>query len=79
LTRRGPSGQAAIVASKTFDKLEAQVERFILITVEAFDWNCSQHIIPRFTLSEIEKLVAPLNPRVAELESPLETCEPVLG
>jgi predicted pyridoxine 5'-phosphate oxidase superfamily flavin-nucleotide-binding protein/nicotinamidase-related amidase len=41
---------------------KARVERFILITVEAFDWNCSQHITPRFIRSEIEKLVAPLKP-----------------
>ena len=58
---------------------KARVERFILISVEAFDWNCSQHITPRFTLSELEKLVAPLNARIAELESRLETCEPVPG
>jgi hypothetical protein len=58
---------------------KARVERFILITVEAFDWNCPQHITPRFTLSELEKLLAPLNARIAELESRQETCEPVLG
>ncbi len=58
---------------------KARVERFVLITVEAFDWNCSQHITPRFTLAEIEKLVAPLNARIAELETRLETCEPVPG
>ena len=55
------------------------MERFILIAVEAFDWNCPQHITPRFTLAELEKLVAPLNARIAELASRLETCEPVLG
>jgi uncharacterized protein len=58
---------------------KARVERFILITVEAFDWNCHQHITPRFTLAELEKLVAPLNARIAELESQLATCEPSLG
>jgi predicted pyridoxine 5'-phosphate oxidase superfamily flavin-nucleotide-binding protein len=58
---------------------KARVERFILITVEAFDWNCSQHVTPRFTLAELEKLVTPLNARIAELESRLETCEPVHG
>ena len=58
---------------------KARVERFILITVEAFDWNCSQHVTPLFTLAELEKLVTPLNARIAELESRLETCEPVHG
>lgn len=32
----------------------ARVERLVLITVEAFDWNCPQHITPRFTLAELE-------------------------
>jgi predicted pyridoxine 5'-phosphate oxidase superfamily flavin-nucleotide-binding protein len=31
----------------------ARIERAVLITVEAFDWNCSQHITPRYTEAEI--------------------------
>jgi uncharacterized protein len=31
----------------------ARIERGFLITVEAFDWNCPQHITPRFTLAQI--------------------------
>ncbi len=49
----------------------AVVERGFLITVEAFDWNCPQHITPRFTPAEIEKAVAPLHQRIAELEQML--------
>lgn len=49
----------------------ARVERFILVTVEAFDWNCPQHIMPRFTPAEIEQLMAPLHARIAELEHQL--------
>ena len=47
----------------------ASVERFVLVTVEAFDWNCPQHITPRFTVEEIDKLIAPLHARIAELEA----------
>jgi predicted pyridoxine 5'-phosphate oxidase superfamily flavin-nucleotide-binding protein len=57
----------------------ARVERFVVVTVEAFDWNCPQHITPRFTLAEIESTVAPLRARIAELESQLAEREPVLG
>jgi ferredoxin-NADP reductase/predicted pyridoxine 5'-phosphate oxidase superfamily flavin-nucleotide-binding protein len=37
----------------------AQIERGFIIDVEAFDWNCPQHITPRFTEAEIgDQLVA---------------------
>lgn len=32
----------------------ARVERGLLITIAAFDWNCPQHITPRYTVEEIE-------------------------
>jgi uncharacterized protein len=49
----------------------AKVERGLIIDVEAFDWNCPQHITPRFTLAEIEPSVAALKARIAELEAEL--------
>lgn len=50
---------------------QAQVERGMLIGVEAFDWNCPQHITQRFTLAEIEAATEPLRKRIEELESAL--------
>lgn len=47
----------------------AKIERAFLIEVAAFDWNCPQHITPRFTAQEIETAVAPLQARIAELEA----------
>jgi predicted pyridoxine 5'-phosphate oxidase superfamily flavin-nucleotide-binding protein len=44
---------------------QARVERAIVITVAAFDWNCPQHITPRFTEAEVRAVMAPL---IAELE-----------
>jgi predicted pyridoxine 5'-phosphate oxidase superfamily flavin-nucleotide-binding protein len=46
----------------------ARVERRIVLHVEAFDWNCPQHITQRFTLAEIEAVSAPLRERLATLE-----------
>jgi len=45
-----------------------KVERMIRIDVIAFDWNCPQHITPRWTKTEIDAVVAPLRARIAELE-----------
>jgi predicted pyridoxine 5'-phosphate oxidase superfamily flavin-nucleotide-binding protein len=33
---------------------DAHIERVVLLHVEAFDWNCPQHITPRYTADEIE-------------------------
>ena len=46
----------------------ASVERIVLIDVEAYDWNCPQHIEPRYTAAELEEALGPLHRRMAELE-----------
>lgn len=51
---------------------QAQIERAMLLRVEAFDWNCPQHITQRFTLEEIRELNAPLYEHIAGLEAELE-------
>jgi uncharacterized protein len=52
----------------------ARVERGFVIKVAAFDWNCPQHITPRFTASEIDSVIQPLKAHVTELESQLKAC-----
>jgi predicted pyridoxine 5'-phosphate oxidase superfamily flavin-nucleotide-binding protein len=47
---------------------QAVVERVYLIHVEGFDWNCPQHITPRFTAEEIQEVLAPFDRRLRELE-----------
>jgi len=47
----------------------ARVERAVTIAVEAFDWNCPQHITPRYSMEEIEIMAEPLARRIAELEA----------
>ena len=44
-----------------------RVERLVLITVEAFDWNCAQHITPRFTEAELEVVLGPVRDEMALL------------
>ena len=33
------------------------IERLIVFKVQAYDWNCQQHIIPRFTEEEIKQWI----------------------
>jgi len=44
------------------------IERVYVIRVEAFDWNCPQHITPRFTEEQIREALAPFERRQEELE-----------
>ncbi len=48
---------------------KAQIDAVTSIEVEAFDWNCTQHIMPRFTEEQIAASVRPLYARIAELEA----------
>jgi uncharacterized protein len=58
-----------LAAALIDDAYGAQVERGFVIDVEAYDWNCPQHITPRYTQSDIAEFVAPLQRRIAELEA----------
>lgn len=48
---------------------KAKIERIFRLRLEAFDWNCPQHITPRFTEQEISQAVRPLRENVARLEA----------
>jgi predicted pyridoxine 5'-phosphate oxidase superfamily flavin-nucleotide-binding protein len=49
-----------------------KVERYFLIEIISYDWNCPQYITPRFTAAEVEKYAAPLKARIAQLEAQLD-------
>ena len=61
-----------LIAQLQDPNYDAQVERAMLLHVEAFDWNCPQHITPRYTIEEIRELNAPLYEHVAKLEAEIE-------
>src|SRR5579862_8955459 len=48
---------------------KARPERAFILHLKTFDWNCPQHITPRYTMPEIEAAVAPLRARIAALEA----------
>lgn len=49
----------------------AAIERGFIVTVEGFDWNCSQHITPRFAVGDVEEATSKLRQRIADLENQL--------
>lgn len=72
LGRVSVTEDAEVRARLTMANYRAKVERAFLIHVEAFDWNCPQHITRRFAESEVVEAIAPLKARIAELEGRLE-------
>ena len=48
---------------------KAKAERILLLRLDAFDWNCPQHITRRFTETEISQAIQPLRLRLSQLES----------
>jgi len=48
---------------------KAKPERAFLLHLEAFDWNCPQHITPRFSEMELEPSLAPIRARLEQLEA----------
>jgi hypothetical protein len=49
--------EPALVARLESADYRARVERGVIITVEAFDWNCPKYITPRFTEREVRDLI----------------------
>jgi uncharacterized protein len=47
----------------------AKVERVVLIHLAGFDWNCQQHITPRWTQEEMTEILEPLQKKMAVLEA----------
>lgn len=60
---------ADLLRSLSDDSYDAVVERAVVVAVEAYDWNCPQHITPRFTVTELDSALAPTRSRLAALEA----------
>ncbi|MET0314756.1 MAG: pyridoxamine 5'-phosphate oxidase family protein [Hansschlegelia sp.] len=56
----------------------ATIERAAVVRVEAFDWNCPQHITPRFTQEELEQVLAPVREEIQRLRAENERLERAL-
>ena len=73
----GLDDDPALTALVTIPGYKAKLERIFRLRLEAFDWNCPQHITPRFTEAEISQAVAPL--RVSSPEISVDAHSMKLG
>ncbi|MDN3656128.1 pyridoxamine 5'-phosphate oxidase family protein [Ferruginibacter paludis] len=47
-------------------------ERMMLFDIQAYDWNCPQHIIQRYTLEDIEEAFAAQRDQITKLETEIK-------
>lgn len=47
----------------------ARPERLFRLRLKAFDWNCQQHITPRYSEAEIAQAILPFRERLEQLQS----------
>ncbi|MBV8793494.1 MAG: pyridoxamine 5'-phosphate oxidase family protein [Hyphomicrobiales bacterium] len=66
---RDLSADPELAAKLTLPDYRAKVERGLVIHLAAFDWNCPQHITPRFSETELEPALAPIRSRLEALEA----------
>ncbi|MGF1648864.1 MAG: pyridoxamine 5'-phosphate oxidase family protein [Hyphomicrobiaceae bacterium] len=60
---------ASAIERLTTPDATATIERGFIISVEAYDWNCSKFITERYSEDEVRKVVSAMSDRIAELES----------
>ena len=53
---RDLSNDPALAARLTVPGYKAKVERAFVLSLETFDWNCPQHITPRYSAAELKLL-----------------------
>lgn len=63
------SDDAALIARLEVPSYRARVERGVVIRIEAIEWNCPQHITPRYNEAEVERLLAPLTEENRQLRA----------
>lgn len=69
------SKDPAVIAALMPSGYAAEPERGFLIDVVGFDWNCPQHITPRFTEAEVRRFSQPLIDEIAVLRAHIAQLE----
>ena len=67
-----------LVASLMPEGYKALAERAYIIDLVGFDWNCPQHITPRFTEAELAQAIRPLTTELNQLRSEVERLRALL-
>lgn len=75
-TARCIEDDPALLARLADPAYNGKPERAILFTLKAWDVNCPQHIMPRYSLEDFEPTVDALKARIKELEAQVAASRP---
>ncbi len=53
-------------------------ERMMVFHIEAYDWNCPQHIIPRYTVEDIQQAFLPQQAYITKLEREIKELKEII-
>ena len=65
---QGLEDNPELIEKLTDEDYKAKIERAMILHVEAYDWNCQQHITQRFTMDEVKQMTSPINEHIERLE-----------
>jgi predicted pyridoxine 5'-phosphate oxidase superfamily flavin-nucleotide-binding protein len=66
---RSLDGDPALSAALALPGYKAKVERALIFHLEAFDWNCPQHITPRYTKEELQPVFDSVESQLRQLQA----------
>jgi predicted pyridoxine 5'-phosphate oxidase superfamily flavin-nucleotide-binding protein len=62
-------GNTALYEKLDLKDYKFKAEQMIVFHIESFDWNCPQHITPRYTAEEVETIMKPQLEYIKQLEA----------
>ncbi|CAN5676105.1 pyridoxamine 5'-phosphate oxidase family protein [soil metagenome] len=62
-----------LFAAFDLDAYAFRPERMMVLHIEAYDWNCPQHITPRYTAEDIEVAFASQRDVISKMEAEIKT------
>lgn len=66
---KDPAADPALAQKLAMPGYPARIERAFVLHVEAFSWNCPQHITQRFTEAEVDAALRPVRAYIAQIEA----------
>ncbi len=78
-TQIGSSENQELMANIQDTSYRGRPERAVVITIQALDWNCPQHIPQRMTIDELEPQLEPLRFELSHLRSENEKLRSMLS